>query len=660
MKSFTIGRKIALGFGSLLLLTATLGAIAVFSMRVVQQASRKLATEYIPEVDLSVRLQHDLAVAQLAIRSYGFTLEPAYLEKARTSLQAVHGDLKKGHDLSKRFPELIKLKEALSHIDGDLALFATAVDNTEAANREIIASRKKLDAAAAGFLSHVEPLIAGQRAKLQDEIKQGADAALLQERLRKLTLAQEILDLGDNVRISAFKAQALRDTAHFQEALKTFQHMEVAMGTLRGLLKAAGDIAELDRVKAEAFAYRDAMKTVLANSEKLVVIGQTRAEVADRIGGFAAELAATGMMRTVDAADSSDARLSQSSVTMLAGVGAALALGLVTAFYIIRQTTKVLTSVADDLTESATQVTAAASQVAAASRTLAEGATEQASSLEETSASLEEISSMTRRNAEAAQEAKDISSRTRASADTGAAHMREMRGAMDAIKASSDGIAKIIKTIDEIAFQTNILALNAAVEAARAGDAGLGFAVVADEVRNLAQRSAQSAKETATKIEDAIGKSEQGVTISAKVAASLTDIVEKARKMDELVGEIATGSSEQNQGIGQLNGAVSQMDKVTQSNASGAEESAAAAEELNAQAASMQQAVEELRRLIVDRPGSPSEPHRSPEPRKVSRADAVPSHPSESAPKKPRRSSARIAVPAASTPAVHREEPFFN
>jgi methyl-accepting chemotaxis protein len=173
-----------------------------------------------------------------------------------------------------------------------------------------------------------------------------------------------------------------------------------------------------------------------------------------------------------------------------------------------------------------------------------------------------------------------------------------MNRAMAAIKGSSDEISKIVKTIDEIAFQTNILALNAAVEAARAGEAGMGFAVVADEVRNLAQRSAQSAKETAAKIDDSVVRSEHGVRVSQKVAQSLNEIVSSAREADALVAEIAQASREQEQGIGQLNTAVAQMDKVTQSNASTAEETASASEELNAQANMQKEAIRELLTLV--------------------------------------------------------------
>lgn len=253
----------------------------------------------------------------------------------------------------------------------------------------------------------------------------------------------------------------------------------------------------------------------------------------------------------------------------------------------------------EQLDGAATHVSASASQIQGESKTLADGSSSQAASLEETSASLEEMSSMTRRNAESAQQAKELSSDTRAAADAGAADVAEMKRAMDDIKQSSDDVSKIIRSIDEIAFQTNLLALNAAVEAARAGAAGAGFAVVADEVRSLAQRSAQSARETAARIEEAIQKSERGVRISAKVENSFDQIVGKARKVDALVGEIAQASQDQSQGIGQVNKAVSSMDRVTQANAASAQETASAAEELNAQSLALETAMAELRWLVA-------------------------------------------------------------
>jgi methyl-accepting chemotaxis protein len=276
-------------------------------------------------------------------------------------------------------------------------------------------------------------------------------------------------------------------------------------------------------------------------------------------------------------------------------IGIAMAVWIAFSLKSLNQTIHGATSRIDN---GAGEILAASTQLSGSSQTLAQGSSEQASSLEETSASLEEISSMTKRNAENASRAKDLTAQTVTAADTGAVEINQMKLAMDDIKASSDDISDIIKTIDQIAFQTNILALNAAVEAARAGEAGAGFAVVADEVRNLAQRAAQSARETAEKIESSKRKSDHGVGISQKVAVSFTEIVTKARELDTLVAEIAQASTEQSSGIGQVNNAVSQIDKITQSNAAAAEQSASAAEELNAQANVLKSAIADLLAVV--------------------------------------------------------------
>lgn len=280
------------------------------------------------------------------------------------------------------------------------------------------------------------------------------------------------------------------------------------------------------------------------------------------------------------------------------GVIISALLGAVVAVVSIRSIGRVLSTMAGTLGEGSSQVASASQQVSGSSQSLAQGASEQAAALEETTSALEEMSSMTKKNADTAQQAAALSAQTKVAADQSNDAMSKMSEAINEIQKSASETAKIIRVIDEIAFQTNLLALNAAVEAARAGEAGKGFAVVAEEVRNLAMRSAEAAKNTASLIEQSVNNAKNGVTINADVARSLAQITESSGKMNNLVGEIAAASREQAQGIGQVNTSVCQMDKVTQSSAANAEEGAAAAEELSAQAEQMAGVVRELLALV--------------------------------------------------------------
>ncbi|MBI4907881.1 MAG: MCP four helix bundle domain-containing protein [Acidobacteria bacterium] len=284
-------------------------------------------------------------------------------------------------------------------------------------------------------------------------------------------------------------------------------------------------------------------------------------------------------------------------------LGIAVVSGSALTYFLVHGLNRDLNRTATALGAAAEQVASAAAQVSSSSQSLAKGSSEQAASLEETSSSSEEINSMAHKNAENSQSATELVRHSQERFTEANARLEQMVVAMTDINSESEKISKIIKVIDEIAFQTNILALNAAVEAARAGEAGMGFAVVADEVRNLAQRCAQAAKDTAALIEESVVKSKEGKDKVDHVAGAIKAITSEADRIKVLVEEVSVGSKEQTKGIEQIARAITQMQRVTQSSAANAEEGAAAAEELNAQSESLRAVVSELNRMVGSQAG---------------------------------------------------------
>jgi methyl-accepting chemotaxis protein len=359
------------------------------------------------------------------------------------------------------------------------------------------------------------------------------------------------------------------------------------------------EVQHLRKLREKALGYQEATAKIVIDE---LLVGGEMVTCDAALGHFSQEAEAIATRAQAEAAayKASAARTSIMMVVVAALVGSLLS------FFISRGITKPVQIAISGLTAGSDHVRVAAGQVSTASQSLAETSTEQASSLEETSSALEELTAMTRQNAENSGKASHLAETARNNAASGDQTMHQLNGAMNAINESSGEISKIIKVIEEIAFQTNLLALNAAVEAARAGEHGKGFAVVADEVRSLALRAAEAARDTTGLIEQSVARAQEGTSVAASAGSVLQSIVGDVTQIADLLGGINTASNEQARGVDQINSAVSQIDQVTQTNAASAEESASAAEELSAQATQLNSIVDSLVTIVSGGKSRPS------------------------------------------------------
>lgn len=511
--------------------------------------------------------------------------DPELIQNARLTLNGV---TKIAENLRKITHQANNLAE-IDNVEAAAQTYGEAMDEYLRNHIKLDEIRGQMDSAAGQYVTQCAEFLQGQQEKLTRD---------MHERHRKITLVNEIIALGNDARVKAFKSQALRSPEHMRNALANFPELDGKYAELRKITRLDADLKRIDNTKSSGNAYASALTSFLAEWTTLQSLGKQREAAGQRVIRACKTTADAGMTQTEQIATASAASLSTNSTIMIVGLAIGTLLAIACAIWIARSITGPLTRIITGMNEGADQVNDAAAQVSSASQQLAEGASEQASSLEETSSALEEMASMTRTNAENAKRANELSGQARDAAQSGDKTMHQLNDAMAGINDASGQISKIIKVIEEIAFQTNLLALNAAVEAARAGEHGKGFAVVADEVRNLAQRAAQAARETTGLIEGSVNKAKEGTDVAGEVGSALSGIVGDVTKVTELVDGITKASEEQAQGVDQVNTAVSQMDKVTQQNAAGAEESASAAEELSAQAATVKSMVDELAVMV--------------------------------------------------------------
>ncbi len=593
-----LSTKLFLGFSLVAAICLALVGWALYVMRGVGQEARVLSNQYMPQTQMANHLERSLLRAMVDMQGYQLSFDKTYLESSRKNLEGMKKQLDEAQKLVKQYPQLETLKTNTDKAVKRLKEYEGLVQETEKAVGDIHKIRAKLETSTQDFLKACSDFSDDQQDKLNKDFQAGASQKVLKDLLDTFSGINEVISLDYAIQLDTGRAQLLRDPKILSEAMSKFNEMENQLNSIQKKTTDTANIGQLDDVRMAAADYKSQMGKLLATFQKLADLEKQRQASENTVLQAAMASANSGIDEAGKRAGQVDQVLARSIFLLFVGICVGAVLSLALSMFVTRSITGPLAGYIDNLKESAAEVTQASDKLSEESQTMAQGATQQAAALEETSSSLEEMASMSRQNADNASQANVLSGEAAKTLHNAGTTIENLIKAMQGVSKASEDTAKILKSIDEIAFQTNLLALNAAVEAARAGSAGAGFAVVADEVRNLAQRAAQSAKDTAVLIEDTIAKVKLGSTLVSETSENFSALSTSTEKVINLVAEISGASEEQAQGAQQINKAIAEVDKVVQQNAANAQEGAGASELLKAQAGQLSAVVSGLVSMV--------------------------------------------------------------
>ncbi len=610
MGNLKLATKIALGFASVALIAVALASVALWNMRTVGAKARLIEVESVPAVAVAADLERAYQRTMFEMRGYNYTENDTFLALGRKRLDEVKAEIALAREHGARYESAKDVAETATAVAERLRQYEQLVNEGVACTQAIRTDRIHLDEAAKRYMDACQEYLTSQEKQLStanNEVVAGAttrpaEAAALAKRLDdrylRVKAVNKVVQIGNNLRVLAWKAQSERNPKLLEEALKGLDDVNRQLAELRSMTVQAANLKMVEQCAAAASDYSKAMASLHASWLKRDELGKQRTIIGNAALDLTSKSASDSMAETTAATQQASATIFHASRIMWVGLAIGVVVACVLSVLITRGITRPINRIIDSLTLGAQQTAATASQVTSASLSLSSTASQQAAVVEETASSVAEIRAQSASAATLTTGATEMMNENIRKSSLSLKAVVDMTQRMAQIETDSKAMGKIIKTIDGIAFQTNLLALNAAVEAARAGEAGRGFAVVAGEVRALASRSAEAARSTQELLEGTALRVKESSGAIHEINDNFEAIVETATLMGSRIEQITAASREIDTGIEQISAASGESAQAAQTVAASSEESSAAAEELSAQARELGQLALDLQMLV--------------------------------------------------------------
>ncbi|MFZ4394376.1 MAG: HAMP domain-containing methyl-accepting chemotaxis protein [Kiritimatiellia bacterium] len=613
MNKLTLGRRLGLAFGTLIVLMGVLGGLAVWRMKLAAEASTGLASKFVPEVRIAQQVAIGTWATRFNIRNYTLTGDEDFLRQGRKGISELKDALKAADDLAQKYPDLVVLRQGAVDARTALQTWEEYIDKMEAEQKHLKVQQGLLIAAGTSFMQQCGVLLASQEKNMKDEIATNATPAKLDERLTKIGMVQDLMDRGMAIQLDNFQAQAMNDMKVLRDTLKKFVALDDICTGLTPLLHQQNNVALVSQIRGSAKSYNTAMEETLKSQLAVNDLKEKIITTATVLMAKGQEVAGVGLQRTTKAATEGASGLDVTVVILLVGLVVAVIVAVLIAWLSARAIAGPIREGAQVLVAAAGELSATVSQIAASSGETAAAVSETSTTIDEVRQTAQQAKESARNVADGAQSAahaaRNGSDVMRASAEglkRIGDQMKVITGSVMSMSEKSQAIGDIITTVNNLAEQSNLLAVNASIEAARAGEQGKGFAVVAEEIRSLAEQSKEATKQVRAILNDvqkATGSAvltteqggkavEEGQKLADQAAEAINTLAAVVTQAAQAATQIAASSQQQLAGTEQVSNAMGNIKEASLQNQASTTQLATAAHNLQELGVNLRRLVE--------------------------------------------------------------------